>query len=456
LSIVNFDRVFFAFSIGSHIILVVISMVLALLVSIVELLAIRRNDELYEKISRRLAKTLIIIFAIGTASGTLIAVELFALFPGFMSVVGYVSILPFYSEVFAFFLEAIALVMYVYFWDRFKNRYSHWLLSVMVVVGTAASAIFITMINAWMNTPVGFNIHAYLATGVLTGINPWAVFNAPSTWSEEFHVVTTTYAAGGFLMIAFFSYFYLKGKGVARVASKALLKISTAISGFFIVLAGLSGTLTASMLIVEQPLKYAAIELNLHSSANAAETIGGIFSHGKILDAITIPHLQSLLAFPLTLGKGTVPGLNLFPNQSLWPPLFIHLTFDVMVLGGTLIGLFAFFVILGYLLHKDPYTHRFVVAGGIISGVLGLLVYESGWVTDEVGRQPWIIYNVMKVSQAANTSPSIVPLGIAMIIFYLVAIPFTIYYTAKTVNFREFNDEPTDEKRGGEVNVPGR
>ena len=127
-----------------------------------------------------------------------------------------------------------------------------------------------------------------------------------------------------------------------------------------------------------------------------------------------------------------------------------------MVLGGTLIGLFAFFVILGYLLHKDPYTHRFVVAGGIISGVLGLLVYESGWVTDEVGRQPWIIYNVMKVSQAANTSPSIVPLGIAMIIFYLVAIPFTIYYTAKTVNFREFNDEPTDEKRGGEVNVPGR
>ena len=454
MSIVNFDRIFFAFSIGSHIILVVISMVLALLVSIVELIAIRRNDESYEKISRRLAKTLIIIFAIGTASGTLIAVELFALFPGFMSVVGSVSILPFYSEVFAFFLEAIALVMYVYFWDRFKNRYTHWLLSVMVVLGTAFSAIFITMINAWMNTPVGFNIHAYLTTGVLTGINPWAVFNAPSTWSEEFHVVTTTYAAGGFLMITFFSYFYMKGKDLAKVASKILLKISTAIAGFFIVLAGLSGTLTASMLIVEQPLKYAAIELNLHSSTNAAETIGGIFSKGKILDAISIPHIQSLLAFPLTLGKGTLPGLDQFP-QSIWPPLFIHLTFDVMVLGGTLMGLFAFFVILGYLLHKDPYAHRFILAGGVVVGILGLFVYESGWVTDEVGRQPWIIYNVMKVSQAANTSPSIVPLGIAMMIFYLIAIPFTIYYTAKTVNFRELNDEP-EIHDGGEVNVPGR
>ena len=441
-NVVNFDRFFFAFSIGSHVLLVTLTIALAFFISVVEFLGIRKRDQDYEILARRMSKALIIIFAIGTASGTMIAIELFALFPKFMDVVGQVAILPFYAEVFAFFLESIALVMYFYFWDRFKNRYTHWVLSLFVTIGTTLSAIFITMINSWMNTPNGFNLAAFKTSGVLSNINPFAVFNTTSTWSEEFHVVTTTFAAGSFAILAYFLLKILKsdGKFIPMLKKGAVVAASTAAAS--IILAGLSGTLTASMLITVQPLKYAAIELNLFkTSTSAPEMIGGILINGIPKFYITIPHLQNLLAFPLTLGKGTVPGLYEF-NPSTWPPLFIHLTFDVMVLGGTLIGLFMFFLILFLILRKNPLERKFFIYGGVIAGILAELVYDSGWVTDEVGRQPWIIYNEMTVTQAANTSPSIIPLGIGIMIFYIVVIPFSIYYIARVMRFDEVPESP--------------
>ena len=171
------------------------------------------------------------------------------------------------------------------------------------------------------------------------------------------------------------------------------------------------------------------MELNLHSSTSAAETIGGIYSSGRILYYLSIPHLQSLLAFPLTLGKGTVPGLDQFPTN-LWPPLFIHLTFDTMVGGGFLVGLFALYLA-WRLIRRRSITTTIPLYGMIVSGLLLVLVYDSGWVTDEVGRQPWIIYNVMTVQSAANTSPSIIPLGIGIIVFYFLVVPFCFYFSYK-------------------------
>ncbi len=115
----------------------------------------------------------------------------------------------------------------------------------------------------------------------------------------------------------------------------------------------------------------------------------------------------------------------------------MHLTFDVMVGGGTLIGLFGLYL-LYRIVRKRPITSRVLLYGMIASAVLIEIVNDAGWVTDEVGRQPWIIYNVMTVSSAANTSPSVIPpLGIGIILFYLIVVPFTFYFANRVWVRRE-------------------
>ena len=131
-TIILFDRFLFAFTIASHIILVSLSIALIIIISIAEFISIRRNDIYYSALSKRLSKVFAIIFGIGTASGIVMAVELVTLFPTFMTLVSQTgAILVFYVEIFAFFLETIALVMYLYYADYF-SRYKHWILSVSV------------------------------------------------------------------------------------------------------------------------------------------------------------------------------------------------------------------------------------------------------------------------------------------------------------------------------------
>ncbi len=185
-----FVRFLFAFSIGSHILLVSTSIVLIITISIAEFLSIRRGDEAYETLARRLTKMFVVSFGVGTASGIVMAVELVALFPTFMTLAAQTGVIVlFYAEIFAFFLEVLALVLYVYYWNSFRSRYVHWGVSIFVVLGTVLSAVFITMVNAWMNTPNGFDIATFINSGFMTvsGVQPWVGFLTSSTVSEVFH-----------------------------------------------------------------------------------------------------------------------------------------------------------------------------------------------------------------------------------------------------------------------------
>ena len=442
-SVVAFERFLMGYTLGAHILIVTMSIALSVIISIAELMSLRLKDAYYEAIAKRFSKALVIFFAVGTASGTVLAVELFSLWPNFMVFIAKVDILPFYYEVFAFFLETVSLVLYVYYWDAFENRYKHWALSLFVAVGTVMSAVFITMINAFMNTPSGFT----LVNGQPTNINPLAAVANPSAFIEISHVVTTTIAAGSFLLLAYLGYSYLKDKAEEsrRFYGKAI-SLAAVVGFVALVLAGISGDSSARMLISLQPLKYAAIELNLHPAINAPERIGGIFVNGHVEYYISIPGLQSFLAFLSFNSKAQVPGLSMAPS-SLWPPLFVHLTFDVMVGGGTLVGLFSLYLMYLIIIRRKIPTGKIALYGMLVSGILLQIVYDAGWVTDEVGRQPWIIYNVMTVAQAANTSPSVIPLGIAIVIFYLIVVPFTFYFAARVLR-RETVEKQLENVRG--------
>jgi len=409
------------------------SIALILIISIAEFVSVRRNDELYGQLARRLTRMFVVSFGIGTASGIVMAVELVTLFPSFMTLVAQTGVIAlFYAEMFAFFLEILALVLYVYYRDSFGGGYAHWVVSLFVAAGTVASAVLITMVNAWMNTPTGFDVQAYVSSGfkTVTQVQPLAAFLTPSAASEVIHVVFTTVFAGSMIIGCYFAYWFLRSSDAGEKAmySRAL-KIIGAICIVTIILAGLTGSNEMATLLTTQPLKYSALDANLSPGPNMPERLFGSISNGAFVGGIVVPGMQSFLA-KFETGTTYLPGLSMFPS-STWPPLLVHTTFNVMIVGGILLGLY-FLVYFGALVfRRRPYESRTLLWLQIPVAVLAVLVYQLGWATDEIGRQPWIVYNVLTVSEAANASQSLLVPGILIMLFYVIVIPAGFYFFAR-------------------------
>jgi len=437
---VVFDRFLFAFTIASHIVLVTMSIALILLIFFLEYRYLTKKEEIIKDLIKRLKKVFIVSFGIGTASGVVVAVELINLFPGFMTLVSETGVIAiFYAEVFAFFLETILLMIYVYFDGVFKWKYTNIVLSFFVSVGTITSGILITMVNAWMNSPNGFDITSYKDNGIVTGVNPWAPFLTSTTIPEELHVIITTIFTGMMIIASYFVYKYLQSNNEKeKSAYKYVIKISSWINIITILLAGITGSNEISTTLQQQPLKYAAFELNTNPGKALPEILFGTYSNGKVVNGIPIPGLQGFLA-QMSTGDTYLPGLSQYPSSE-WPPLYVHLTFDSMVVGGVLLGLLLFMIFIYNLMKKDFLKNKFIAYLQIIAGPIALIVYELGWVTDEVGRVPWIVYNVLTIQQAANNSSGVYLPGYFIIAFYIVLIPSTFYIFS-----RIFNAKPIKE-----------
>ncbi len=434
-----FDRFAMAFSLAIHIILAVIGVVLPVLILCADYLGAKYEDKAYAVMARRLSTALLVFFAVGTASGFLVAANLFFLWPTFMTLVGKVAILPVYVEVFAFFMESIFLAIYFYSHSVFEHKYVPVLVMGVVALGAAASAALITVLNAFMNTPAGFNISAYLANGTVTGVNPLAVFFSPSAGIEVMHVVSTSYFAGAALFLAYFAYRFLNaGTDDEREYYRKALRLTFYIALIATVFAIMTGIWSIEGLYSFQPEKYAAIELDLNAMSHAPEIIGGIYVNGTVQYGLAIPDLQSILA--TGSANGTVPGLNQYP-QSTWPPLIVHDMFDLMFFLGIGIGGFLFIIFVLDLLKKKVFTNGLVLKLFILLGAAGLVLLENGWMVDEFGRQPWIIYNVMTVQQAANMSPSIIPIAILIVVIYIIILPLTFIVLKRVLSRKLLRNE---------------
>lgn len=432
-TMLSFVRFLFAFTIGSHILLVSTSIALIFLISISEFLSIRRRDPTYEALARKLSKIFIISFGVGTASGIVMAVELVGLFPTFMTLVASTgAMVLLYAEISAFFLEVLALVLYVYYWNAFKGRYTHWVVSLFVAAGTVASAVFITMLNSWMNTPTGFDAATFVSSGfkTITEVQPFAAFLTASTANQVFHVLATTLFAGSMVIGAYFAYWYIKSRdGDEKAMYSRALKILGAMAMITIILSGISGSEQMGNLLVNQPLKYAALDGNAVPGTNLPDRFFGSIVGGAYVGGISVPGMQSLLA-RFETGLTNLPGLSQFP-ASTWPPLLVTTTFNLMTVGGLVLGLFLLVYFVSLIRRRRPYESRRMLYLWIPAAILGMLVYQLGWATDEVGRQPWIVYNIMTVAQAANTSDALLIPGIVIVLFYLVIVPATFYFYSR-------------------------
>ena len=256
-------------------------------------------------------------------------------------------------------------------------------------------------------------------------------------------MLPTVLFAGVMLVGGYFAWRHIKSKGIEekKMLTKGL-KIASAIAVGMIVLAILTGMNEITTLLQLQPLKYSAIELNPVPGTDLPEKLFGTLVNGQLQGYIEIPHLQSFLV-QIETGITHLPGLSQFP-ASTWPPLYVHITFDIMVLGGFSLGLFflAYFVE-WKILKKKPYESKLFLHSWISLSFVALILMELGWVTAEVGRQPWIIYNVMTTKDAANYSGGFLVPGILIILFYVILLPLTFYFFSRVFSS---NSMPEEEK----------
>jgi cytochrome d ubiquinol oxidase subunit I len=327
--------------------------------------------------------------------------ELGLLWPGFMELAGGIIGMPFSLEGFAFFTEAIFLGIYLYGWDRISPR-SHIWSGIAVAISGAASGIFVVTANSWMNSPAGFD----LVGGRPVNIDPIAAMLNPMAFQQTLHMTLAAYAATGFAVAGIHAFLLLFDRENAfhrRALSAALLLGAPAA-----VLQPLSGDISARSVAALQPVKLAAMESHFETTAGAPLTIGGFpdVGTGETRYAIRIPYGLSLLAFhdPYAVVK----GLNEFPRSD-WPNVsIVHTAFQIMIALGSYLALLSLWI--GWLAfrRKDVCSSRWLLRAIALAAPMGFIAIEAGWTVTEVGRQPWIIYGVLRTADAVTPMPGLV------------------------------------------------
>jgi cytochrome d ubiquinol oxidase subunit I len=399
-------------SLGFHIVFAVLGVGMPLLMSAAEGLSLWRHDEAWMVLARRWSKAFGILFAVGAVSGTVLSFELGLLWPRFMAFSGGIFGLPFSAEGFAFFLEAIFLGLYLYGWNRL-TPIQHWLTSIPIAVSGAASSVFVVMANAWMNTPAGFRLGP---DGKLAQVDPLAAALNPSTATEDPHMLVSAYVVTGFVVAAVYAAGLLRGRN--DIFHRRGLAAGMVMAAVAIVLAGITGDSSARFIYEAQPAKFAAMEGIYQTQRGAPITLGGIPSDAqhRILYGIEIPKALSFLA---TFDPNAeVRGLDSFPPGDRPNPVLVHLSFDGMVGLGTFIGLVAAAFWLMAIRRRSVPRGRLLLIALIVSGPASVLAMEAGWFVTEFGRQPWIVYGVMRTSEAATSAPALGPTFALFIAIY--------------------------------------
>jgi cytochrome bd ubiquinol oxidase subunit I len=423
-----------ALSLAVHIPLVCFGIAFPVLVLFAEWRYLRTGDELYRTLARRWSRIMLALFAVGVVTGTILSFELGLLWPVWMQDFGNVFGLGFTLEGFSFFVEAIFIGIYAYGWDRLSPRL-HFASGIPIALAGIAGSLFVISVNGWMNHPTGFT----LVNGRATDVHPWsALFANPMFWSEYIHMYFAAYIVCGFLLAGAYAWAFLRGRRGRY--ERTALAITLSAASVAAPLQVIVGDWAARDVATYQPVKLAAMEGLATTTRGAAEHLLGWYNGHAVVWGIEIPKLLSLLAFHNP--NAVVKGLDIVPLADQPPVNFVRYCFQTMVGIGTLLALLG----LVYLLLRTERGHRLVSGLGsrvrprfgpalagprgglprwllgcvVAAGPLSVVALIAGWCTTEVGRQPWIVYDVMTVNSAV-TGASDIPIGYgALSVVYLV------------------------------------
>ncbi|MUL41972.1 cytochrome ubiquinol oxidase subunit I [Streptomonospora sp. PA3] len=388
-----------ALSLGWHIIVACLGVGMPAITLIAEWRGHRTGDPHVRLLARRWAKAMGVLFAVGAVSGTILSFEMGLLWPGLMSTYGEVIGLPFALEGIAFFIEAIFLGVYLYAWDRLPPV-AHMLSGIPIVVAGVASAFFVVTANAWMQQPTGFDTEG----GRIVAVDPWAAMFNPATPPQTVHMILAAFMVAGFTMAGVYAVAMLRGRR-ERYHRLGFLIPFTVAAMVTPVQIGV-GDWAAHFVAENQPAKLAAMEGVFATERGVPLHLGGVALDGELRYSLEIPNGLSLLAH---WDPGAeITGLEEFPEADRPPVNVVHWAFQIMVgLGFALLAL-AVWLAAAWWRRRDLPRSPWFLRAAALSGVAAVVALEAGWVVTEVGRQPWIVYGVMRTSEAVNPAPGLV------------------------------------------------
>ncbi|MFC9699526.1 cytochrome ubiquinol oxidase subunit I [Streptomyces sp. NPDC056943] len=409
-------RELMAFTLASHIILVPLGVAFPFITLVMHYRGLRRKDATALLLARRWSAVMAVQFALGIVTGTVLSFEFGLLWPGLMGRWGDVFGIGFGVEAWAFFLEAVLIAIYLYGWRRLKPR-THFLLGLPLPAAALLGAFGILAANSWMNTPQGFSLDS---EGNPVDVNVWKAIFTPMFGPQYWHFVVAMIITAGFVVAGVYAVGWLRGRRdhYHRLGFAVPFTIAAVATPVQFVL----GDSIARSVFHKQPVKFAALEIVWETDTRVPEYLfGRLQEDGTVKGGIKIPLLDSILAgfSPDTkvVGLTSVPADQ---RPTATQATIAHWAFDIMVLIGSVLVLLALWYGLVWLRHRRLPVSKWFYRSAACAGVASVVAVESGWIATEVGRQPWIVYQNMRVAEAVTSTRSTtlwIMLAVVMVVY---------------------------------------
>lgn len=402
---VPWARAQMALTLAVHIILVPLGVAWGCITLIANWRAIKKDDADALELAQRWSKYMAVTFAVGAVTGTVLSFEFGLLWPRFMGRFGDAFGIPFAIEGLFFFTEAIFLAVYIYGWKRLKP-WPHFWTGVPIVIAGIGGTASVVAANAWMNEPAGFTLNS---AGKVVDVDPWGVIFNKAMPLQTIHMLIAAYLVGGFLVASVYAWGMLRGRRDRYHRIGFLIPFTVAAIAMPIQM--LVGDELARWVYNNEPTKFAAIEMVPKTSSDVPETLfGHLDSKGEVVGGIKIPGLASILSDPADGTSTTIQGLDSFPKDERPTNAevdVVHLAWDVMVGLGTFLFLLSLWYFAAWVFKRRMPKSRLFLWIAAAAGVLSVITLEAGWVVTEVGRQPWIVREYMKVEHAATANTGV-------------------------------------------------
>jgi len=414
---VTWARSQMAFTLAFHIILVPLGVSWAFLTLIANYKAVKHDDPDALLLAQRWSKYMAVTFAVGAVTGTVLSFEFGLLWPRFMGRWGGAFGIPFAFEGLFFFTEAIFVAIYIYGWRRLKP-WTHFWTGVPIVVSGVFGSISVVAANAWMNSPAGFTLDS---AGNVVEVDPIGVIFNKGMPLEAAHMVVAAYIVGGFLVASVYAMGMLRGRNDRYHRLGFTIAFSVAAIATPIQMA--VGDSLTRWVYENQPVKFATIELVPQTESDVPETLfGHLNSDGTVSGGLPVPGMASWLSDPGTGTATVVQGQDTVPvtdAPTIAQTNTVHLAWDVMVGLGTMLFLLSAWYGSSWLFRRRLPSSRWFLRIAAACGVLSVITMEAGWVVTEVGRQPWIVYDYMKVEDAATGNTGVWITFVAVVALYI-------------------------------------
>ncbi len=440
MDVLMLSRLQFAAATFFHFLFVPLTLGLSILIAIMETIYVRSGNEEYRRMARFWGKIFLVNFAVGVVTGITLEFQFGTNWSRYSRYVGDIfgSILAIEATT-SFFLESTFLAVWALTWDRLSPKL-HCLTIWLVAAASNLSALWILIANAWMQHPVGYVIR----NGRAELDNFLAVVTQPFAWQIFFHTLSGAYILAGFFVMGVSAYHLLREQHVSFFTKSFRMGLTFAL--IFSVAEVVQGHIHGAEVAKIQPAKLAAMESLWETQAGAPQTLFLIpdeKNERNLVEIGRIPGALSLLAYHDS--QAVVKGLKDFPKEERPPVLLTFLAFRVMVALGFL---FVFLTGIGWLLRNKLIVNPLYLRVMLYAIPLPYIALQAGWIVTEVGRQPWIVYGLMKtkdaVSPIAASQVGITLVGFILLYGILGVVAF--YLMAK---FAKAGPEPAPAAVGG-------